>query len=63
MTNEEKLMAIIYLLEQEVACLRSVLSEYDENKNHFIQMNCADNFRAALDSLRLPYFEKRKEKT
>ena len=63
MTNEEKLLAIIYLLEQEVECLRSVLSEYDEDKSHFVQMICADNFSRALLSLKFPYKEKRKNDT
>lgn len=52
MTNREMtLITLIKLLEDEVQCLRSVLSEYDEDKSHFVQMKRADILRAAIETL------------
>jgi hypothetical protein len=52
MLEIEKLKALIWLLEQENEALRSVLSEWDQDKSCFIQMNKADNIRAVLDGVR-----------
>lgn len=51
MSETEKLKAIIYLLELENECLRSVLSEFEGDKLEYVEMNRAYNFRAALESL------------
>lgn len=42
MTREEFLIFYIRLLEMEVEALRSVLSEWDADKNCYIMMNKAD---------------------
>ena len=46
-----KLITLKYLLEEEVAALRSVLSEWDHDKDCFLQMNKADRLRDAFESL------------
>lgn len=49
--RERFLITIIYLLIEEVHCLRSVLSEFDGNKSEFVQMNRADILRQAIETL------------
>jgi hypothetical protein len=40
------------LLQLEVDALRSVLSEFEGNKDHFLQMNEADAINSVLNSLK-----------
>jgi hypothetical protein len=40
------------LLLKENECLRSVLSEWDEDKSCYVQMNIADNIRTQRESLK-----------
>lgn len=49
--NDQNSQMIIDLLNQEVGCLRSVLSEFEGDKSHFIQMIRADDFRQAIELL------------
>ena len=52
MTEREKLLiTIIYLMRQEIDCLRSVLSEFEGDKNHFVQMNIANDLEVTIDKL------------
>lgn len=48
-----KLITLKYLLEEEVAALRSVLCEWDHDKDCFLQMKKADRLREAFESLDL----------
>lgn len=43
--------AMIYLMKQEIECLRSVLSEFDGDKRDYIQMVRADIIQAARENL------------
>lgn len=54
MNNQEALKVWIYLLEQEVEALRSVLSEWDQDKSVYLQMNKADDIQRVLYSLVRP---------
>jgi hypothetical protein len=49
--REKLLMTLVYLLREEVECLRSVLSEFDGAKREYVQMNRADIFRDARETL------------
>lgn len=49
--REKILITIIKLLEEQVACLRSVLSEFEGDKHHFVQMVRADILNAAKETL------------
>ena len=51
MSEHEKLKAMIWLLEQEVQALRSVLSEWPEDKSHFTQMQKADVIQELFNHL------------
>ena len=52
MTEPERtLRAKIYLLEEEVDCLRSVLSEWEEDKNCFTQWMRAEDLRRVIESI------------
>lgn len=55
LTELEKMKLWILLLEQEVAALRSVLSEFDGDKSEYLQMNKADNLEAVRNSLVRPH--------
>lgn len=50
-TNEKELR--IRLLELQVECLYSVLSEYDDDKNHFTQWRKAEAIRELLNYIRM----------
>lgn len=52
MLEIEKLKAIIWLLEQEVEALRSVLSEWEQDKSCFGQMIKADDIRNVLNGIK-----------
>lgn len=54
MNNIEALKVWVYLLEQEVEALRSVLSEWDQDKSCYLQMSKADAIDAVLNSLVRP---------
>ena len=43
---------ILLLLEKEVECLRSVLSEFDGDKHEFTEMVRADKFRDVIEDLK-----------
>jgi len=43
--------ALIYLLKKEIACLRSVLSEWDEDKDCYLQWNRAEAIRVVLENM------------
>lgn len=45
--RERQLIAIITLLEEEIQCLRSVLSEFETDKSHFVQFNRAETIAEA----------------
>jgi hypothetical protein len=49
--RERELLALIKLLQEESSALRSVLSEWDEDKSCYIQMNRANIFRQAIECL------------
>ena len=51
--SERRLSAAVYLLEQEIDCLRSVLSEWEEDKSCYIQWNRAEDLRRVIESMRL----------
>lgn len=52
MNENEKLKALIWLLEEEVEALRSVLSEWDHDKSCYLQMNKADAIRSVMYSIK-----------
>lgn len=53
MTEREKLLiTLIYLLSEETRCLRSVLSEWDEDKTSYVQFVRAEIVREAVEILR-----------
>jgi len=43
--------ALIYLLKKEIACLRSVLSEWDDDKDCYLQWNRAEAIRVVLENM------------
>lgn len=49
--RERFLLTLIYLLMEEVLCLRSVLSEFEGDKSEYVQMNRAEILRAAIETL------------
>jgi hypothetical protein len=49
--RDRLLITIIYLLQKEVECLISVLSEWEQDKSIFIQYNRAEVFARARESL------------
>lgn len=49
--KEKKLLTQVSLLELEVACLRSVLSEWEHDKSCFIQMTRADDLRRVIEEI------------
>lgn len=49
--REHFLLALIYLLQEETSCLRSVLSETEEDKTSYIQFVRADILREAIETL------------
>lgn len=50
-TNEEILRAKIVLLEMEVLCLRSVISEFETDPAHFTQWVRAQLLRDAIETM------------
>jgi hypothetical protein len=53
MTHERErfLICLIHLMQQEIACLRSVLSEFEGDKREYTQMVRAEIFRAAIETM------------
>lgn len=52
MSKKEKLLLmLVELLMQERDCLRSVLSEWDEDKSCYVQWNRARDLEVVIDSL------------
>ena len=52
MSDHDQLMiCLIYLLQQEVIALRSVLSEWDHDKSCYVQFHRADACRTAVEVL------------
>lgn len=49
--RERFLLTLIKLLQEENECLRSVLSEWEEDKSCFVQYSRAEVFRAAIECL------------
>lgn len=49
--RERELITLITLFSEEVDCLRSVLSEYEGNKDHFVQNVRANILREAIETL------------
>lgn len=50
--NRDKIaIAIMVLLREEVECLRSVLSEWEEDKSAYSQMIRADILREAIETM------------
>jgi len=54
MTEREKIILWLLLLEQEIEALRSVLSEFDGDKMEYLQMVKANNLEAVRNSLVRP---------
>lgn len=54
MSEYERLKFWIYLLEMEVAALRSVLSEFDGDKLEFLQMQKANAIEQLKNSMVRP---------
>lgn len=50
-TRERFLLSLLYLLQEEVDALRSVLSEWEQDKDCFIQYNRAAALRSAIELL------------
>jgi len=56
MTKREKeLIALVELLMKERCCLRSVLSEFDEDKSCYVQWNRAEDLSITIDLLYWDY--------
>lgn len=52
MTERERfLITLIYLLQQEVQALRSVLSEWDLTKDCYVQWHHAEAMKVAIESM------------
>lgn len=53
MTSERErlLLTIIKLCQEEIDCLDSVLSEWEEDKRRFVQFNRAEILKAAREAL------------
>lgn len=51
MAREKMLETLIYLLQEEVECLRSVLSEWEHDKDCYTQYVRARIFRDAIEAL------------
>lgn len=53
MTSQRELLllTIIKLMSEEIDCLRSVLSEWEHEKDCFVQFNRAEIFKAARETL------------
>lgn len=49
--RERYLQTMIYLLQQELEALRSVLSEFETDKSHYVQWNRAEILREAIETL------------
>jgi len=49
--RERQLLALIVLMQQELDCLRSVLSEWEHDKDCFVQWNRAEIFRHARECM------------
>lgn len=45
------LYALIYLLNEEAQCLRSVLSEYEKEHNQFTQWMRAEDLRRVIEGM------------
>lgn len=52
MTYTEELKFWVQLLTMEVSALRSVLSEFEGDKSHFVQMQKADAIDAFKNTLK-----------
>lgn len=50
-TQMELMITLLYLMEREIKCLRSVLSEFDGDKSNFIQWIRAENLRQVIEDL------------
>ena len=50
--TKEEVIALIVLLRMENEALRSVLSEWEQDKSCYLQMNAADNIRAVIESIK-----------
>lgn len=55
MTEREKTILWILLLEQEVEALRSVLAEFEGDKMEYLQMVKADNLANVRNSMVRPW--------
>ena len=51
MSENERLKAIVWLLEQEIEALRSVLSEWDCDKMEYLQMHKAEAIRELFNHI------------
>jgi hypothetical protein len=49
--RELELLCLIKLMQEEIECLRSVLSEWESEKTCYIQFNRAEIFKDARESL------------
>lgn len=48
--RERFLFVMVYLLQQEIKCLRSVLSEYGAEHSQFTQWMIAEDLRRVIES-------------
>ena len=49
--REKLMLTMIELLNREVECLRSVLSEFDGDKYEYVQMGRADKLRDVIENM------------
>lgn len=49
--REKLLLTLLYLMREQIDCLRSVLSEFEGDKSHFVQMNRANILEHATETL------------
>lgn len=47
--HERQLLALVVLLQLESEALRSVLSEWEQDKSYYTQFNRAEAFRHAIE--------------
>lgn len=49
--RDQFIVAFVYLLKQEVEALRSVLSEWENDKDCYVMWRRAEDLRAIIESL------------
>ena len=49
--TEQFLRCLIFLMREEIDCLRSVLSEFEGDKSEYVQMNRADDIQRVREGM------------